>query len=125
VTQSYPEKYAMLNALLRMFTGGPSADSLTPIEARDRQKAGALILDVREADEWRSGHAPGAKHVPLGQLPARLAELPRDRDVIAMCRSGMRSARATGVLRDAGFTHVFNLSGGIAAWTAAGLPTKR
>ena len=115
----------MLNALFRMFTGGASADSLTPIDARDRQKAGALILDVREPDEWRTGHAPGAKHVPLGQLPARLAELPRDRDVIAMCRSGMRSARATGVLRDAGFTHVFNLSGGIAAWTAAGLPTKR
>ena len=115
----------MITSLLRLFTGGASADSLTPIEARDRQKSGALILDVREPDEWRTGHAPGAKHVPLGQLPARLSELPRDRDIIAMCRSGMRSSRATSVLRGAGFTQVFNLSGGISAWEASGLPTKR
>jgi rhodanese-related sulfurtransferase len=115
----------MLKALIRLFTGGASADSLTAIEARDRQKAGGLIIDVREADEWRTGHAPGAKHVPLGQLSSRLSELPKDRDIIAMCRSGMRSSRATNVLRDAGFTQVFNLAGGITAWSAAGLPTKR
>ena len=115
----------MLKTLLRMFTGGSTADSISPTDALEMTKRGALIVDVREPDEWRSGHAPGAKHVPLGQLAARLSELPRDRDVIAMCRSGMRSSRAVGVLRDAGFTQVFNLAGGITAWSAAGLPTKR
>jgi len=78
----------------------------------------ALLLDVREDDEWAAGHAPMAVHMPLGALEP--SEVPRDRPVIAVCRSGRRSARATAVLGDAGI-EVSNMVGGMQAWSAAGL----
>lgn len=115
----------MLKAMLRLLSGVPSPDALSAVEAHAHQGAGALILDVREPDEWKSGHAAGARHVPLGQLSLRMAELPRDKEIIAMCRSGARSAQAVGILRDGGFERVYNLSGGIGAWNAARLPIKR
>jgi len=82
----------------------------------------AVLLDVREEHEWRAGHAHGARHVPLGVLSARLGELPDDRPVVTMCAHGMRSARAARLLSRAG-REVYNLRGGMHAWTAAGLPT--
>ena len=69
-----------------------------PQEADGLMRSGALLLDVREPAEWRSGHAPGARHIPLGELESRLGELPRDQTMVAVCRSGGRSARATSVL---------------------------
>ena len=81
----------------------------------------ALLLDVREDDEWQAGHAPGAQHIPLGQLGARFEELPKDRAIVAICRVGGRSARATEALRGAGYD-VVNLTGGMRAWAAAGKP---
>lgn len=85
--------------------------------------AGALLLDVREPDEWAAGHAPSAVHVPLGELPGRLAEVPRDRPVVAVCRGGGRSAKATAFLREAG-VDAHNLDGGMKAWAAAGNPME-
>lgn len=79
-----------------------------------------VLLDVREQDEWDAGHGPSAVHVPLGELAARVAELPRDRTVVCICRSGNRSARATQFLRAEGIDAV-NLVGGMRAWSAAGL----
>ena len=76
----------------------------------------ALLLDVREHDEWRAGHAPGAVHIPLGELPHRLAELPRDADVVFYCQTGGRSSRALDLAHDAGFTRAKHLSGGYAQW---------
>jgi adenylyltransferase/sulfurtransferase len=78
-----------------------------------------LLLDVREPAEWETAHIEGASLVPLGELPARLPELVewKDRRVIAQCHSGVRSARACELLRDAGFTRVENLVGGIDAWS--------
>ncbi|HEV7210019.1 MAG TPA: rhodanese-like domain-containing protein [Mycobacteriales bacterium] len=85
--------------------------------------AGALLLDVREPAEWAAGHAPSAVHIPLGELPARLAELPRDRLVVAVCRGGGRSAKATSFLREAGID-AHNFDGGMKAWAAAGSPME-
>lgn len=80
-----------------------------------------FLLDVREADEWQAGHAPQAVHVPLGQLVARLDEVPSDHEVVVVCRSGGRSAQATDYLNQVG-RHAVNLAGGMQAWAAAGRP---
>lgn len=82
---------------------------------------GALLLDVRELDEWEAGHAPQAAHMPLGVLQAEHERLPRDRQIVAVCRVGGRSAMATAALRGAGY-EVVNLDGGMQAWAAASLP---
>lgn len=84
----------------------------------------AVVLDVRETHEWSAGHIPNARHVALGQLQKHLSELEKfkGKPVIVCCASGNRSSSACGTLKRAGFERVFNLSGGIGAWTSAGLP---
>ena len=84
--------------------------------------AGALLLDVREPEEWQAEHAPGAVLMPMGQVRQRQSELPRDRRIVVVCRSGGRSAATTESLRTWGFDAV-NLAGGMCAWASAGLPT--
>ncbi len=83
-----------------------------------------VLLDVREDDEWAAGHAPGALHIPLGQLVARLDELPGDQPVAVVCRGGGRSAQATAYLLGQG-RDVRNVAGGMKAWAASGLPLER
>ena len=75
-----------------------------------------LLLDVREPQEWRICNLPGSQLVPMRTLPARLQDLPQDRDIVVYCHSGARSARAAGYLRERGFARVYNLRGGIDAW---------
>ena len=82
---------------------------------------GAFLLDVREDDEWVAGHAPDAVHVRLGDLGARAVELPRDREVFVICRSGARSAYAAQALADAGWNTV-NVADGMTGWAVAGRP---
>ena len=82
---------------------------------------GTVLLDVREDDEWAAGHAPGATHIPLGELPGRLAELPEDAGLFVVCRMGGRSARATAWLNANGWDAV-NVAGGMQAWAQSGLP---
>ena len=84
----------------------------------------AQILDVREAPEFidRLGHLPGARLVPLSQLMEHLGELDRDRPVVAVCRSGVRSAQACVLLAKAGFGQVANLAGGMLRWKNEGMP---
>ena len=89
--------------------------------ARTLVESGALLLDVREPDEWVSGHAPDARHVPMSDVPNALDALPRDRRVVAVCRSGARSGRVTEFLVAQGFD-VVNLAGGMQAWASAGHP---
>jgi rhodanese-related sulfurtransferase len=79
------------------------------------------LLDVREDDEWNAGHIEGATHIPLAQLPARLADLDRDRAVVTVCRSGGRAGRATEYLTQAGLT-AGTMNGGMTGWAKAGLP---
>jgi len=83
----------------------------------------AVILDVRERREWKAGHAPGSRNVPLSTLAKRHHELPAKRTYVAVCRSGSRSRSATAQLRSAGFEAV-NLKGGMHAWRRAGLPLE-
>lgn len=88
-----------------------------PVSALDDD---ALVLDVREPDEWAAGHAPGAVHVPLGSIPERLDDLPSTDDPLpVVCRSGGRSGRAVQWLVQQGFD-VVNVDGGMKAWQAAG-----
>lgn len=102
---------------------GPRVARVTPAEAAALSGAGALLLDVREPAEWRAGHAPGARHIPLGQLAGRLSEVPADRPVVTVCRSGARSRRAAKLLAAAGH-EVHDLTGGMRAWTNAGLAVR-
>jgi rhodanese-related sulfurtransferase len=83
--------------------------------------AGAFLLDVREDDEWTAGHAPEAVHVRLGELGARVGELPLDREVYVICRSGNRSAYAAQALAAGGVSTV-NVADGMTGWAVAGRP---
>ncbi len=82
------------------------------------------VIDVRNATEWAAGHIPGARHIPLGHLTDRAAEVPRDRPIVVQCQSGSRSSIAASVLEKLGAADVMNLSGGIMGWAAAGLPIE-
>ena len=83
--------------------------------------AGAFLLDVREDDEWAAGHAPDAVHIRLRELGARAAELPRDREVYIICRTGHRSAYAAQALVGGGLTAI-NVADGMTGWAVAGRP---
>ena len=83
--------------------------------------AGAFLLDVREDDEWTAGHAPDAVHIRLADVPARSAELPRDRELYIICRSGRRSAYAAEGLLAAGLNAI-NVADGMTGWAVAGRP---
>jgi rhodanese-related sulfurtransferase len=83
--------------------------------------AGAYLLDVREDDEWAAGHAPEAVHIPVGALAERAAEIPQDREVFVICRSGARSAYAAQALAGAGWKTV-NVADGMTGWAVAGRP---
>lgn len=82
----------------------------------------AYLLDVREDDEWVAGHAPGAHHLPMTELPQRLAEVPTEEDVVVVCRSGGRSARVVAYLMQRGWDNVRNLVGGMDEWVTTGRP---
>ena len=86
-----------------------------------KRRSDLHLLDVREQDEWDAGHIEGAQHIPLGELGDRLAEVPKEHVVVAVCRSGSRSDRAAKGLRASGF-EAENLDGGVTAWNRAGLP---
>ena len=98
-----------------------TVEEIDPKTANALIEDGALLLDVRNDDEWATGHAPAATHMPLGELSERHTELPADRRIVVICRSGARSSRATEALVDAGYD-VVNLAGGMQAWEAQGLP---
>jgi molybdopterin/thiamine biosynthesis adenylyltransferase/rhodanese-related sulfurtransferase len=87
------------------------------LHARRMEGADLLLVDVREPYEWRIGRIEGAQLVPLGTLPARMHELPRDRNIVLYCHHGVRSLRAVELLRGAGFDQVQSLAGGIEAWS--------
>ena len=91
-------------------------------DVQQRLDEGAQLIDVRESHEWKSGHAPGAKHIPLGSLEGRLKSIAKERSVMVICQSGMRSSQAAKILASEGF-EVSNVTGGMTAWKRAGLRT--
>jgi rhodanese-related sulfurtransferase len=88
-----------------------------------RDVAEAVLVDVREADEWAQGHAPNAVHLPMGEFIARMDELPEARPVNVICHVGGRSASVVAWLNQQGIDAV-NVAGGMDAWEAAGLPIE-
>ena len=100
--------------------------SLSTLQATQLLNQGkAQILDVRTADEFGAGHLRNAKHIPVDQLGARVAELDKARPVLVVCQTGPRAQRAAGQLARAGFAEVFILDGGYAEWQSQGLPTAK
>lgn len=95
---------------------GPHIPTVTAAEI----PANAYLLDVREPDEWAAGHAPGAHHVPMMDIPTRLSELPTEGDIVVVCRSGGRSGQVVAYLLGNGWDNVSNLDGGMQDWAAAG-----
>jgi adenylyltransferase/sulfurtransferase len=99
--------------------GGAVNDwEITPVELKKKLDAGEtpFILDVREPNEYQINRIPGSTLIPLGELPRRYQELPRDREIVAQCKMGGRSAKAMDFLKTVGFTNVKNLKGGILEW---------
>jgi rhodanese-related sulfurtransferase len=105
--------------------GIPAVDPIyADIRRRDPERP-ALILDVREADEFAAVRVEGAALVPMSQLTLRLEEIPRDRPILVLCAAGQRSASVTAHLLGHGWTDVGNIAGGITAWERMGLPVRR
>ena len=97
----------------------PEVDHIDPMESKRRADTGALLLDVRNPDEWQAGHAEGAAWIPMSQLAEHQEELPTDREIVVICKTGSRSARVAEALLAAGYEAV-NVAGGSEAWQAAG-----
>jgi adenylyltransferase/sulfurtransferase len=100
----------------------PSANNETETDVKElKRKIDAkddfFLLDVREPNEFKIGRIPGSTLIPLGEVPQRYREIPRDKDIIVMCKMGGRSARAAAFLRQQGFKSVKNLKGGILDWS--------
>jgi rhodanese-related sulfurtransferase len=110
---------------LRHLFHQPSVAEVTPEEARAKQQAGAVIVDVREPSEWSEGIIPGAVLLSLGALSGRLRELDPSREIITVCRSGHRSLSAAQLLQRAGFSRVESLSGGMIGWKQKHFPITK
>lgn len=113
-----------MDLLRAIFGGGGSALSAADAKARMDNKEALFILDVRQPEEFRSGHISGARLIPLNELPQRMDELPKDTDILCVCRSGSRSSAAVGQLNRSGYK-ALNLRGGMMGWQSAGLPVKK
>jgi|SRR5712692_3532470 rhodanese-related sulfurtransferase len=98
----------------------PEIPHVEVAEGKRRVDAGALLLDVRNADEWQAGHPENATWIPMREIVDRQRELPTDREIVVICKSGGRSAKVTEALVAAGYDAA-NVAGGADAWQAAGL----
>jgi rhodanese-related sulfurtransferase len=105
-----------------MLTSTPHVEEVEA-DALEAMGPGPLVLDVREPSEFAQGHVPDAVNVPQSDIASRLDELPRDRPIVTICQSGMRSLRAAQFLKQQGFERVASVRGGTVAWRAAGKPT--
>lgn len=104
---------------------GQDVAEVNVLQAQNMSQQGVLLLDVREESEYAALHAPQAKLIPLGDVSSRMKEIDayKDKPIVVVCRSGRRSAKAVAILKDAGFTQVSNVQGGMIAWEQAGLAT--
>lgn len=123
------KKFILSICLLMGYGSFVQADSelISPKEASTLTvEKKAVIVDVRDDDEWNEGHIAGAIHIPLAQLDSHLAELQQYKDspVITQCRGGKRSLTALEILKSAGFSKVQSMDGGIMAWKKDGLATQ-
>lgn len=98
--------------------------SISVEQAAEKKGAGAFFLDVREPGEWTQIHIPGSVLIPLAQLQSRLDELPRDKEIVVVCRSGNRSVTGLDILRRDGFEKSSSMTGGLISWYASGYPIE-
>jgi rhodanese-related sulfurtransferase len=112
---------ARLNPTTAMGPNVVPGPEVSVAQAAEWHDMGAFVLDVREPNEWAAGHIRGATLIPLGELANRLAEVPPDRAVVVVCRTGNRSAQGRDILRGAGFSAVTSMVGGMTDWIGAGL----
>ncbi|MCS6907570.1 MAG: rhodanese-like domain-containing protein [Anaerolineales bacterium] len=101
---------------------GVSIPEISVEQAYAKYQQGAFVLDVRQPEEWEQGHIPNTTLIPLDQLPRRVNEVPRDREIVVVCRSGNRSREGTRILLENGFTQVSSMAGGVLEWSAKGYP---
>ena len=100
------------------------ASTISVTEAYEMSQQGAFVLDVRTLEEWNEFHAPNSTLIPLDQLASRLNEVPRDRQIVVVCRSGNRSQQGRDILLNAGFVQVTSMTGGLSEWRASGFPVE-
>jgi rhodanese-related sulfurtransferase len=93
-------------------------------EAYNKYQNDAFVLDVRTQEEWDDFHAPNSTLIPLDQLSSRLNEIPGDKEIVVVCRSGNRSQQGRDILLDAGFEQVTSMQGGLTEWRASGYPVE-
>jgi rhodanese-related sulfurtransferase len=118
----------LLASLLGMSSAFADVPAVSPQQAAQMQsEKKAVIIDVREKDEWNAAHIEGAIHIPLSEISNRVTELTKyqNQPVIMQCRSGARSAKAADILAKSGFTNVHNMDGGLNAWQKADLKTTQ
>ncbi len=102
--------------------------SLDPLQSVQKMNAGkSLVLDIREEHEYQRGHIINSQHIPLAKLPEKIKELEKykDQSIIVACQTGNRSTHACKTLTKAGFTDVYNLRGGMLAWSNDNLPINK
>lgn len=104
-------------------TGSLSAE-ISVSDAYAKYQSGAFVLDVRTQEEWNEFHVPNTTLIPLDQLAARLNELPRDKEIVVVCRAGNRSQEGRDILLSAGFEQVTSMTGGLNEWRASGYPIE-
>jgi len=105
--------------------GGKSVNPAGATQLINRRNA--VVVDIREAAEYAKGHLPQAKSAPLADLASRAAGLAKDKSVpiIVVCQTGQRSGKGQAALKEAGYSEVYSLEGGLAAWQQAGLPVVK
>lgn len=114
--------------LWQLLAGRMAGPAVNPIEAVLMiNRENAVVLDVREQSEFDQGHILNARLIPRGELKNRMSELQKlkEKPILVVCATGGRSASACSQLRKAGYTYVFNITGGMKAWTAANMPIER
>lgn len=117
-----------LGAVIWFIASGATASTSLPHEisvadALTEKANGAFILHVRQPDEWNDFHIAGSTLIPLDQLPSRLNELPKNQEIVVVCRTDHRSAEGRDILLNAGFAQVTSMTGGLTQWKASGYAT--
>jgi len=119
---------ALIVFVILQSSGGGTAKSLPGEigvdEAYNKYQSGAFLLDVRTVEEWNEFHAPGTTFIPLDELPSRLGEIPQDKEIVVVCRSGNRSQQGRDILLNAGFKQVTSMAGGLNEWRSKGYPVE-
>lgn len=115
----------IIAGILAFASKGTPSVQITPAEAYAKLQQGAFILDVRTQDEFNESRIKGSTLIPLDELQDRLDEVPKDKEIVVVCRSGRRSQTGASILQKAGVKQVFSMNGGLQAWTDANYPVEK